>query len=222
MRIAPPWKTACVPGKDGEPVADYLFKGILTGLLFGLPAGAVGAMTVQRAWSFGFKAGLLTGLGSSAADCLYAIVGAFSLTLISDFLLEHQMVINILGGSLILFMGLRLVFKKSENAVTQEKAASGIRMFLSSFAIGITNPAAILTFLFAFSYLGITGAAGPMEGASLVWGVFIGTYLWWGILTAATCAVKRKTGGQSLRSMNKIFGGILTLFGAVVFLRIFL
>ena len=71
-------------------MADYLAKGILIGLLFGLPVGAVGAMTVQRTWNFGFQAGLLTGLGSSVADCLYAVVGAFGLTLISDFLLEHH------------------------------------------------------------------------------------------------------------------------------------
>lgn len=49
-----------------------IFKGILIGLIFGLPVGAVGAMTVQRTWEHGIKAGLLTGMGSSAADCIYA------------------------------------------------------------------------------------------------------------------------------------------------------
>ncbi len=29
------------------------FKGILIGLLFGVPVGAVGAMTVQRTWEHG-------------------------------------------------------------------------------------------------------------------------------------------------------------------------
>lgn len=93
-------------------MAGYLLRGILIGLLFGLPVGAVGTMTVQRTWSFGFRAGLLTGLGSSVADCLYAIVGAFGLTLISDFLFQYQTLINILGGGLILFMGIRLILKK--------------------------------------------------------------------------------------------------------------
>lgn len=55
---------------------EYLLKGILIGLLFGLPVGAVGALTVQRTWRLGVKAGLLTGLGSSVADCFYACVGA--------------------------------------------------------------------------------------------------------------------------------------------------
>lgn len=77
---------------------DYLLRGILIGLLFGLPVGAVGTMTVQRTWANGIKAGLFTGLGSSVADCFYACVGVFGLTLISDFLLKHQVVIHILGG----------------------------------------------------------------------------------------------------------------------------
>lgn len=77
---------------------DYLLRGILIGLLFGLPVGAVGAMTVWRTWNGGIKAGLFTGLGSSAADCFYAAVGAFGFTLISDFLLEYQIIINIFGG----------------------------------------------------------------------------------------------------------------------------
>ncbi|QNM05313.1 LysE family translocator [Qiania dongpingensis] len=203
-------------------MAGYFLRGILIGLLFGIPVGAVGAMTLQRTWSFGFRAGLLTGLGSSVADCLYAIVGAFGLTLISDFLLQHQTIINLLGGGLILIMGIRLIVKKTEAVVTEAEAARGAKMFLSSFAIGITNPAAILTFLFAFSYFGISGTAGLLEGTGLVCGVFIGTYIWWTALSAAACAIRKKTGSRSFRQMNKVFGGILTVFGAVVFLRLLL
>lgn len=201
-------------------MTGYLFRGILIGLLFGLPVGAVGTMTVQRTWSFGFRAGLLTGLGSSVADCLYAVVGAFGLTLVSDFLLRYQTSVNLIGGALILFMGIRLLLKKGGTAVTQAKAASGIKMFLSSFVIGITNPAAILTFLFAFSYFGISGATGVRDGVSLVCGVFIGTYLWWGTLSAVTRAIKLKAKDRAFLHMNQAFGTLLTLFGAAVFLRI--
>ena len=74
---------------------DYLLRGILIGLLFGLPVGAVGTMTVQHTLSSGIKAGLFTGLGSSVADCFYAAVGVFGITLISDFLLKYQVIINI-------------------------------------------------------------------------------------------------------------------------------
>lgn len=78
-------------------MAEYLLKGILIGLLFGVPVGAVGAMTVKNSWALGFKAGVLTGLGSTAADCIYSIIGAFGLTLISDFLLRYSTQISVIG-----------------------------------------------------------------------------------------------------------------------------
>lgn len=59
---------------------SYLLKGICIGLLFGLPVGAVGALTVQRTLAHGPRMGILTGLGSSVADCFYAVVGAFGWT----------------------------------------------------------------------------------------------------------------------------------------------
>lgn len=202
--------------------ASFLLKGILIGLFFGIPVGAVGTITAQRAFSHGFGAGLKTGLGSSAADCLYAVCGAFGLTFISDFFLKYQAVIHAVGGSLILAMGLSLIIKKREKTDLKEQAERGIKMFLSSFAVGITNPAAILTFLFAFSYFGITGKTGVFHGIQLVAGVFIGTCIWWCLLSAAVVYVKKKTGDRSFWHMNQIFGVILALFGVAVFVRMFL
>lgn len=199
---------------------DYLLRGILIGLLFGLPVGAVGTMTVQRTWKVGIKAGLFTGLGSSVADCFYAVVGVFGLTLISDFLLKYQAVINIFGGSFVLFMGIRLLIKKDDSAGTKAETANPVKMFLSSFVVGITNPAAILTFLFAFSYFGISAGAGLLRGIWLVSGVFVGTYTWWGTLTAVTYIIKKKTEKFSFRYMNRIFGSMLSFFGVIVLLRL--
>lgn len=198
---------------------EYLLKGLLIGLLFGIPAGAVGALTIQRTFSHGAKAGLLTGLGSSVADCFYACVGVFGLTVISDFLSRYQTVITILGGGLILFMGIGLLLRRSENFKTKTENIGLGGMFLSSFAVGITNPAAVLTFLFAFSYFGISEDAGMSSGVLLVSGVFLGTYFWWGTLSAAAAIIRRKAARFNFRYMNRIFGIILCLFGAVVLIR---
>ena len=55
----------------------FFLRGMLIGLVFGVPAGAIGVLTIQRTLDRGFLAGLLTGLGSSAADLLYSCVAAF-------------------------------------------------------------------------------------------------------------------------------------------------
>lgn len=202
-------------------VMECLFKGILIGLMFGVPIGAVGAMTVQRTLERGFGAGLLTGLGSSVADCLYACVGGFGLTFISDFLLKYQTVITIIGSMFVLIMGISQLVKKTvENA--PQKSVEGAKMFLSSFTVGITNPAAILTFLFALTYFGIAEISGTLNGILLVAGVFIGTYIWWTALLGVVCIIKRKSGDKALPYMNKIFGIILILFAAVIFAKVIL
>lgn len=199
---------------------EYLLRGILIGILFGLPVGAIGALTVQRTWNLGAKAGLLTGLGSSVADCFYACVGAFGLTLISDFLLRFQGIITALGGILILVMGLKSLIHPQGELPPDEETLGGAKLFLTTFAIGITNPAAILTFLFAFSYFGISEVSGWGDGILLVLGVFLGTYFWWGTLSVLTQFMKRKAAKFQLRTMNRIFGIVLCLFGMIVVLRL--
>lgn len=199
---------------------DNLLRGILIGLLFGVPVGAVGALTVQRTWNNGVRSGLLTGLGSSAADCVYACVGVFGLTFVSDFLLRWQGIVTAIGGALILMMGFRSLFHPQSELPPDRGASKGIKLFLTSFAIGITNPTAILTFLFAFSYFGISEASGWMNGISLVAGVFLGTYFWWLSLSAAAGMMKKKASRFSLRTMNRIFGAVLCAFGLVVLIRL--
>lgn len=200
----------------------FIMKGIVIGLLFGMPAGAVGAMTAQRTLNYGMKAGLLTGLGSSVSDCLYACIGVCGFTLISDFLLQHESVMNLIGGCLILGIGISMFTKINAGSRDMPDNAGGFRMFAASFAVGITNPAAILTFLFAFSWFGIDGRMEPADGIGLVCGVFIGTYIWWGTLSGVVTLLKKKAGDNHLSAMNRIFGTILILFGAVVLVRSFL
>lgn len=200
-------------------MAGFLLRGILIGLLFGVPVGAVGTMTVQRTLHSGVRAGLLTGLGSSVADCIYACIGAFGLTIVSDFLLRYQTAIHLVGGGFILLMGVAVFRRKQDGQKKTEQVERKSSLFLTSFLIGITNPAAILTFLFAFSYFGITGQSNVFQSIALVAGVFIGTYIWWGALSFATDFIRKKTGNVNFQKTNKIFGTLLILFGIVIFIQ---
>lgn len=199
-------------------ILNFFLKGICIGLIFGIPVGAVGAMTVQRTIEHGPRIGILTGIGSSVADCLYACVGAFGLTVVSDFLLKYRGFINTVGGGLLLLLGLRL-FRKKAPAGEERKKTRMPGIFLSSFMVGITNPAAILTFLFAFSYFGLSEKMGVINGCFLVAGVFLGTLCWWATLAALTEKLKGRLKENILLHMNKVFGVVLGLFGAVVLIR---
>lgn len=192
------------------------FRAVLVGLVFGLPVGAVGAMTVERAWSQGFWAGMVTGLGSSAADCLYACVGAFGLTVLSDFLLQYQRPITLLGGLFLLGMGGVTLLGKGKARSSASSGIGGAGLFFSSFFIGITNPAAILTFLVAFSTFGLSAQLSPNQGIQVMLGVFFGTCLWWAALSALTCRIRKKFPAPQMTLLSKVFGTILLIFGTGV------
>lgn len=203
-------------------MSDFIIKGFLIGIIFGIPVGAMGAMTAQRTLSYGMKAGLLTGLGSSAADSFYACIGVFGLTFISDFLLKYQGVVNLAGGCLILYMGIRLLQNGKSEIRDAFDPTGKIKLFVSSFAVGITNPSAILTFLFAFSWFGVAEKSNLIKGTGLVCGVFAGTCLWWGILIGTVTVLRKKAKSTHSEIMNRLFGTALILFGTMVLVRNFL
>ena len=115
-----------------------------------------------------------------------------------------------------------LLLKKDTASESLAQPAQGAKLFLSSFVVGITNPAAILTFLFAFSWFGPSGGMDPLDGFLLVAGVFTGTYIWWTALSAGVVAIKKRMKKYSLRTIEKCFGGVLLGFSLVVFVRSFL
>ena len=127
-----------------------------------------------------------------------------------------------MGGVLILGLGLRSLLAPQAEAGATQAGQGGICLFLTAFAIGITNPAAVLTFLFAFSYFGLFGINGYRDGAMTVAGVFLGTFFWWILLSALTGLMKKRAARVSLRSVNRGFGAILCAFGMVVLARLIL
>lgn len=198
---------------------SYLVRGLLVGLVFGVPAGAIGALTIQRTLSRGFWAGLLTGLGSSAADVLYACIGVFGATIVSDFLLAHQHIISLVGGGAIVLFGIVILLKRSSRAECTEKAETLPVCFASSFALAIANPATILSFLVAFATFGIGNGLGTMQGVQLIGGILLGTGCWWAIISGITAYFRVRITDTILGVLNWLLGSLMMLFGLIMILR---
>lgn len=201
-------------------IIEFLIKGIFIGLIFGMPIGAVGALSIQRILRHGAMAGLISGLASSFADIVYACVGAFGLTLISDFLFTYQIQINLIGAVLLLIIAIKMIVKKDvEQHATRADTNGYIKMFLSSFGLAITNPTAILSFLFAFSVFNIHGTLGMMNGTQLVIGVFIGTLCWWLLLVVLVSFMKKKITPIWSNRLNTVFGMMLIMFSCGIWVN---
>lgn len=206
---------------------NYLIKGLIIGIVFGVPAGVVGVLSIQRVLSQGAWAGLVTGLGSSVADVFYACVGVFGITVISDFLLRHQRVICMAGCLMVIVLGIRSL-RKSEtvyrssgsltesNRVEQWKGGNMVSCFLSSFVIAITNPATILSFMLVFSMFQIGGTESMGENVQLVFGIFCGTCVWWLAIAAGVGLLRYRVTDKFYRKLNQIFGVLMVLLGIVI------
>lgn len=201
----------------------FLLKGILIGLVFGMPVGAIGAMTIHRTLTKDFWAGVITGMGSSVADCTYAAIGAFGVTFISSFLLANEFIISIIGAIVILAMGIARFFQKtSHKEAGSAGCGDGIKMFISAFSVAIMNPVLIMSFMVAFTTLGLVENISLAAKLAIVFGVFIGTWIWWGILLAAVEYIKRKKGGFNMMRMNQVFGVVFIIFAVVIIIKAFM
>lgn len=198
---------------------SYLIRGILIGLIFGVPAGAIGALTIQRTLNGGFAAGLATGIGSSAADILYACVGVFGITLVSDFLTIYQRLISLLGGILIAALGIYIFLQKTRGDQRESRKIRLPLCFASSFAVAITNPATVLSFLMAFTAFEITGKQNSAQSIQLVLGILLGTLCWWSVLAGVTTAFRSRINQRIYQLLNRLLGALMALFGMAVFIR---
>lgn len=194
-------------------------KGLIIGLIFGIPAGAVGALTIERTLKYGFWTGFLSGLGCSTADLIYACIGVFGITFVSDFIIDNQLVINTAGGIILLLMGIRLLVKTNADTNLQLRKSGILKMYFSSFILGITNPAGILTFIWAFAWFGITGKIDFEKGCFAATGVFVGTAVWWFLLALGAVIFKERAGKKTILKTDKIFGVLIILFSALVFIK---
>ena len=200
-------------------ILGYFLRGLLIGLVFGVPAGAIGALTIQRTLEKGFFAGLVTGAGSSAADLIYSCVGVFGITAISDFLADYQTVIRLAGGILILLLGLVILRKQKPNAVPPDTRSTPVLYFLSAFTAAILNPATVLSFMVAFTAFGIGGDLNAYQGIALITGILGGTLCWWTALSGIVSHFRKRVTDHIYEWLGRILGGLMMLFGLVMILQ---
>ncbi len=198
---------------------NYLIKGLLMGIAFGVPAGAVGILTIKNTLDRGFFAGLVTGLGSSAADMFYAFITVFGISVLSEFLLSWQTPLGIGGSSLIIIMGILNITAKKKAPPSPGYEKAGMGHFIPSFLIALLNPATLLSFFIAFAAFGITGHLSPGEGFKLILGILLGTCFWWIILSGSVSLFRKRITPLLYGILHPILGTLLIVLGAVIMIH---
>ena len=196
----------------------FLLKGMLVGMVIAVPVGPVGILCIRRTILDGRLPGLFSGLGAASADSLFGIVAGFGLTFISDMLLNYQDWLRMGAAVFLLYVGVTALMNDPTERSRSGRDPEGLfGDFASTFVLTITNPVTILSFLAIFGALGFTGEEATMAHAGvLVAGVWIGSFLWWIGLIAATGLLRMTFQRHHLVWINRGSGGILVFAGVML------
>ncbi len=196
-------------------VLEYIIKGIIFGLIVTAPLGPLGILCIQRTINRGWLSGLITGIAAAFADIMYAIIAGFSVSVIANFLNENQLIIRIVGGVIVTFLGVRIYMSNPAKQFRRQKTQKRtyISDFISGFLITITNPIVIVFFGAAFAGLGLDNAESGKSVIITIIGVFMGAIGWWISLTVLVNIFRDKINLRKLWWINKITGAFVVLFG---------
>lgn len=216
---------------------ELFAQGLIFGLAIAAPVGPIGVLTIRRTLVGGFFFGLLSGLGAATADAIYGTIAVLGLTAVSTLLIQYQLALQLIGGLFLLYLGIQAIRTKpvnSKQATTVDQLHNSsftihnspftpFRAYASTLFLTLSNPITILSFTAVFAGFGLgthTNNAG--SGLMLVSGVFLGSALWWLILTGVITAVRGRLNDSAFRGINIASGLILVGFAIALLAGLFL
>jgi threonine/homoserine/homoserine lactone efflux protein len=189
-------------------------KAVLAGFAIAMPVGPVGVMCVRRTIDHGRVAGLVAGLGAALADAVYGVVAAFGLVAVKDWLLEHRTLLELIGGSLLILLALRIVLRHTRDEPRRADPQTHLAAFASTFVLTITNPITILAFAAVFTTLGLgVESLDLTDSAVLVGGVFLGSAVWWIGLAAGAGLLRNRMSDDIMHWLDRCAAVVLGGFG---------
>lgn len=178
-------------------------------------------MCIRRTLAEGRISGLVSGLGAATADAIYSCVAGFGLVFILNFLFSQQTWLRLIGGVFLCYLGVKTLLAKTAQQASTAKENGLVGAYASTFFLTLTNPMTILSFVAIFAGLGLAntdrnyGSAGIM-----VLGVFLGSTLWWLMLSSIVGIFRDKFNHHGLQWVNRISGAIITGFGVFALLSV--
>ncbi|HZD41277.1 MAG TPA: LysE family transporter, partial [Terriglobales bacterium] len=117
-----------------------LLQGVLMGLVVAVPVGPLGLLCISRALMLGPACGLFSGLGVATADALAAGIAALGITLVSGFLVTHQMVLRLVGGVFLCYLGYRIYRTEAVGQVPTNNFNGFLGAYITTFLLTFSNP----------------------------------------------------------------------------------
>ncbi len=197
---------------------DFAFiRGLIAGFALAAPVGPVAVLCIRRALSTGRLHAFLAGLGAALADMIFGAAAGLGISVITTFVLDHEQTIGIIGGLIVFMVGV-ITFRTPVQQTEQSANAATVgRDITTTFSLAITNPATMIAAAGLFAaFTPVDMYKAPATAALLVSGVFLGSALWWLILSGVAGTFRDAFVNRGLPHLNHIAGAIIGLSGVGV------
>lgn len=199
--------------------SNFFLKGLIIGFSIALPVGPIGILCIHRTLIQGRVFGLVSGLAAATADAIYGCIAGLGLTFISNLLMEHKVGLHLIGGAFLCYLGIKTFISLPAEKAALTKSSNIISAYASTLLLTLTNPMTILSFVAVFAGLGLASSSRNYHSVIiLVLGVFLGSALWWLLLSGGVSLLRIKLTPKRLTWLNRISGVLITTFGLVALL----
>ena len=193
---------------------SVFLRGLLIGFSIAAPVGPIGLLCIRRTVADGRMVGFVSGLGAATADAFYGAVAGFGLTVVSGALVQGQTLLRLVGGVFLCYLGVRIFLARPAQIAAVARRRGLLGAYASTLGLTLTNPSTIFSFVAIFAGLGLgSGGSDYASAGLLVAGVFIGSALWWLILSGTAGVLRGRLTPVGLRWMNRLSAVILVGFG---------
>ena len=196
-------------------ISSLFGTGIIIGFAIAAPVGPVGVLCAQRTITRGPVAGLVSGFGAAIADSIFGMIAAFGLSIVAEWIFEHQIWVRLVGGIFLLVLGVRILRRRQPHtAASPPGNDDAVKNFVSTFVLTITNPITILSLAGIFAAFGVVERITTLaQGWILVAGVLVGSSLWWLLIALVAGLFRRWISHEGMRYVSMTSAGIMLAFG---------
>jgi threonine/homoserine/homoserine lactone efflux protein len=199
---------------------DIFFQSFMLGLAITIPVGPATFLCINSTLNQGFRHGLVTSIGITLADSLYALVAVLGLGTITVFTSQYGFIPQVLGSLFLAYLGVKNLRKSSTLDAQKVVRASLLKNFLSSFFFTLSSPATLILFLAAMSLVQFQ-ADMTRDIVFILLGFMLACMGFWLLLISVLLLFKKRLSENAINMMNKISGLIFIGFALVGFYMFF-
>ena len=206
---------------DVPNILDFIFKGMLIGIIASAPMGPVGVLCIQRTLNKGRWYGLVTGLGAAISDIMYALITGVGMSFVIEFIENHQhrFYLQIIGSLMLLAFGwftYRTDPTKNMHMSGKNKGTL-THNAITAFFVTLSNPLIIFLFIALYAQFAFVLPNHPFEMIVGFLSIVGGALLWWWGLTWLVDKIRTKFDENGIRIINQAIG-VAVIIGSVIML----